>query len=72
MSFISKSCDVCQRTVESRAFRLTVYHRTLDTAVSEARKFQHVDVRGECFFIFLIESCEISLHAHFLSLLIHR
>ena len=33
--------------------------------ISEARIFQHVDVRGECLSIFLIESCEISLQAHF-------
>ena len=40
--------------------------------IGEARNSQLVDVRGEFLSIFLIESCEISLQAYFLSLLIHQ
>ena len=41
------------------------HRRTQDIAISEAWKFQHIGVRGEGVSIFLIESCDISLQAHF-------
>ena len=40
---------------------ITVYHRTPELGIGEARNSQLVDVRGEFLSIFLIESCEISL-----------
>ena len=36
----------------------TLLHCTRDTVISGARNFQNVDVRGECLFIFLIDSCD--------------
>ena len=33
--------------------------------ISEARKFQYVDVQGVFLYIFFIESCKMSLQAHF-------
>ena len=51
---------------------LTVKHRTPDIGIFEARKSSHVDVRGEFLSPFLIDTCEILLQIHFLTVLIHR